>query len=1070
MAVGESSTDIVARREGFVVPWEGLTQDQRLVVQRAAEILASMSRESEPQRRPSGPNFLPAIDHMRTNRVLFIDGKRGSGKSSVLVSIIDSYSELIRDRQTDGALGYRDVIRRDSNIVPIGLLDLDPLQGVSNLLLQVITCFAEVVRAVCGGDEVPSRSILDEVKTHPVMTMWQQLRLMVARTWVSPKTADGVTEVREHVWNELEAADERARVHSVFSSFMDLLCAEYADRYRTARLPMFVMAFDDVDMNSELSHGLLAIVRSFRHSRLAFVLTGDGDLLLRRVAVAVSDDEQAFTRTRSAKPRSSVLAEEVVRKIIPPHQRLVLRELTVAERVVLLPELRAGLERVTCNYRGQSESLLSKVRRYERPFGTSFLPDRLRELVDFTSSVVGKVNVRAFLPILADRWRLLAEREGLRAKALSYDSAAGALLVDPSELKIQAVPEHRHRYRIDVLRSAEISVLREYRLQIADKTASVSLSALFFLVVDLLTEDEGLGSGVDTWLRSQRISESGAEVYLSLPRGWVRCEWPSVKWLRMIEHQTFAGKWEQTVGALIGREEPNHDMLLRAFLGLVLTHCENATREAGGESSAPTWQQLGTRIVQLFGSPPSAQPDFYRWVVRDALLFASPELCPNEAGAQVYLATLSRLPLFGSMTAMAKASRLEWYLVVGNSAEGEALAESMREFAPSHPWWEYVDSASKANPEHIRRLNVIYEIMERAPIQFKEFGGSRLSLANYVTDSRRRLILQGGGASLERAEGALSALRSVSKWSGSALHSIMALWKSFLGDAGAFLKWLSIENDGLKFSAEARSAVLAVHSSYTKNAAPEGYSQVGRVELSRVPDPALRLIPRIPAAAEAILRIAWDYESDRLSTVSEDHSSALHWPHCRYRIDGVSLYPWPLPNWPQIWPWERYGEIWNGIVDSDRNVVSHTNSNIPADALALALIRATGAWSVLMSGSDSVDWTWQEGLALAVRQAADQLGEPVSHGRLRMVYREWLESLILFATPEAGLAPQVAEQFITVLGPIMLKLCGVDGILAKRRELNASVPDVAKLLARIDRQNNSHPWVIAFGRHEKKSE
>lgn len=1066
MAMGESATTIGVRREGFVIPWDGLTQDQKLVVERAAEMLAAMSKESEPPRKATGPSFLPAIDQSRTNRVLFIDGKRGSGKSSVLVSIIDSYSELIRDTQSEGTPGYRSVIRRDANVVPIGLLDLDPLQGVSNLLLQVITCFSEVVRAVCGGTEAPSRSILDEAPTQKLLIAWQQLRQMVARTWVSPSVVSGSVHAREQVWNQLEIADERARVHSVFSSFMDLLCDEYAVRYRV-RSPMFVMAFDDVDMNAELSPGLLSIVRSFRHSRLAFVLTGDGDLLLRRVAAAVSDDEPEFSRTRPLKSRSSVLAEEVVRKVIPYNQRLILRELAVFERIDLLPELRAGLDGVVCSYRGQRESLLSKVRRYERPSGASFLPDRLRELVDFSSSVIGRRDAKALLPVLVERWSVLAGREGLRSPVLSYDSVGGVALVDPSDLKIQIAAEYRHKYPIDALRNAELSVFREYRLQIAGATVSASLSALFFLVLDLLTEDEELGSGVDGWLYSQRNPKSAAQVTVTLPRGWVRCEWPSIHWLRMVEYQSFMSRWEQTIG-LAGRGEFDHDKMLRAFLGLILDHCEDPTRSGRAEFSAESWEQLGVRVGQLFEQRSPRQPDLFRWLVRDSLLFASPELCPNEAGAQAYLFALSRSPLFGSMVTMAKAARLEWYSAVRNGPEGEVLAEGMREFAPSHPWWDFVDSVSKANPDHVRRLNAVTEIMERAPIQFKEFGASRLSLANYVTESRRKLMLQGGLVGLERAESALSALKSVSRWSGSALHSIMALWKS-LSDDGTVSGWLSIENDGLKFSVLARKTLAAIRAFYARRVGrseSEEFSQVGRVELSRVPDPALRFIPQISPAAEAVLRIAWDYESDRRDAAADQQSSSIRWPHCRFRIDGASLYPWPVPNWPQIWPWERYGEIWNGIVDSDRNVVSHTNANIPADALALALIRATVAWPVLMSGSDSVDWTWQEGLAAAVRQAADQLKEPPDGGRLRMVYREWLENLILFATPEAGLAPQVAEQFIAVLRPVMLKLHGVEGILVRRRNLNAAIPDVAKLLARIDRQNSSHPWVVAFGRDE----
>src|SRR5262249_52709647 len=103
------------REEAKQFPWSDLTEQQKRVaagVHELVQALAAMphSSESEDSKRSRERStdldaVLPQIHAERPNNVVLIDGGRGSGKTSVMLTLLDAWSASFR--ASEGAKNAR---------------------------------------------------------------------------------------------------------------------------------------------------------------------------------------------------------------------------------------------------------------------------------------------------------------------------------------------------------------------------------------------------------------------------------------------------------------------------------------------------------------------------------------------------------------------------------------------------------------------------------------------------------------------------------------------------------------------------------------------------------------------------------------------------------------------------------------------------------------------------------------------------------------------------------------------------------------------------------------------------
>jgi phage tail tape-measure protein len=78
-----SAYPLFLRREAYPFPWKELTERQQSAVEKIAQLLLEASQGVKPQ----GDRAPRTLDFNRRSQLAFIDGDRGMGKTSVLLSV-----------------------------------------------------------------------------------------------------------------------------------------------------------------------------------------------------------------------------------------------------------------------------------------------------------------------------------------------------------------------------------------------------------------------------------------------------------------------------------------------------------------------------------------------------------------------------------------------------------------------------------------------------------------------------------------------------------------------------------------------------------------------------------------------------------------------------------------------------------------------------------------------------------------------------------------------------------------------------------------------------------------------
>ena len=404
------------RREAGLFPWAKFTRDQQAATRRANQILGFLaSRQWVPRDEVTRPIdlFLPDVAPSRYNHVVLLDGGRGSGKTVVLLRLLHYWRQLLLkeapstpvsdfselEASTSRASRSRTLrpaglttpepdfagqieLPRDHwahsdpwSIVPVGLVDLQPLPESTNLTMFIASQFQSVVRALelARGDE-SKRTRDDPSPWSP--TARTELASRVAWSVFRNAAAIGTEHLQRRSGHldaetyavELEQSELSRQLGSTFGAFVDALTVDFKESRllpERGATPFFVVAIDDADMNPYRSTELLEILRVLSHDRVGYLLTGHSDLFILMLSESLAGGlrsplrrlalEERDVRVINDFSRLQVLAHQVYDKIIPTAHRCALAPLPGRVRYELLEE---SLKRI----KGDAEPLPSERR------------------------------------------------------------------------------------------------------------------------------------------------------------------------------------------------------------------------------------------------------------------------------------------------------------------------------------------------------------------------------------------------------------------------------------------------------------------------------------------------------------------------------------------------------------------------------------------------------------------------------------------------------------------------------------------------------------------------------------
>lgn len=355
------------RLEAGSFAYDNLTSQQKRAFEQALQFVhgvAARAWENPDERgRPADVDlFLPCVDPPRANHVLLIDGGRGSGKTSVMLTLLQVWSAEVRRKPDPIREGlssdHRKMLEPSGSIVPVGMLDIQPLPKSASLLLHLASPFQRIVEVMERRAPMvrAEKSVRWEPDASPDLASrreWRNFVRAVGLGWEENVQRRASSIDVETYAMELEQAErERLDIRTSFARFMNALVADYKSWASLPIPPLFVLPIDDADMNPGRVVELLEMLRTLWHPRCVFLVTGDSNLFLTTlrghylgllrapIAGAAAQDNDLEGLDDSDIPQR--LAQQVYDKVIPESQRLDMQALDPEERLAFAGTAAAG--------------------------------------------------------------------------------------------------------------------------------------------------------------------------------------------------------------------------------------------------------------------------------------------------------------------------------------------------------------------------------------------------------------------------------------------------------------------------------------------------------------------------------------------------------------------------------------------------------------------------------------------------------------------------------------------------------------------------------------------------------
>lgn len=328
---------------------------------------------------------LPPIEVKRYSRVYLIEGDRGSGKTALLVTLIDDWNHLAQGRPPRSSLNLP--ATPGHVLLPIGLIDLRELPKQTALKAYLASLLHRLYEHLDAGVRGPvPLPTSPDARPNRLADAWKRFLTATATSEADIRKRD----IDPETFAEEIHAAERDR-NDLQASFCELIDV-FVERWRGPDTPLFIIAIDDADMNPDRMLECLELTQMFSHPRVAYLLTGDEDLFL----VALENTFAAqLGRASRASEEGAKLAQRFYAKCIPLTQRQRLSRLAPDERVKFLFEelRRVEFPEIVPPTGSASPTIADLMTLF--PTIANALPSTIRELTDFQQWLRDELQLRS---------------------------------------------------------------------------------------------------------------------------------------------------------------------------------------------------------------------------------------------------------------------------------------------------------------------------------------------------------------------------------------------------------------------------------------------------------------------------------------------------------------------------------------------------------------------------------------------------------------------------------------------------------------------------------------------------
>ena len=266
-----------------VLPPEILTEEEKEILHGINDLLKQVHKHSrrsgnESRRRKESVWAKPERD--RKNNVIMIDGGRGAGKTSLLLTLLEGWlrPEFFKSikQQEKEFKEMRKIVRA---LHPI---DFDPLPPDLPIYNWIIQAFHPLVQEVAGKSTVgfmePSgREEIDDTLSGE----YQALHIAAAVGWTTGLLRQELRDIDDFLLWQNEQQLNWQTLQRKWEKFLDRLLQKLENASpsnhdeKLSQGGVIVLPIDDLDLQAKRTSELLLAVRVLRHDRLAYLLTGD---------------------------------------------------------------------------------------------------------------------------------------------------------------------------------------------------------------------------------------------------------------------------------------------------------------------------------------------------------------------------------------------------------------------------------------------------------------------------------------------------------------------------------------------------------------------------------------------------------------------------------------------------------------------------------------------------------------------------------------------------------------------------------------------------------------------------
>jgi len=328
------------------VPFEKLPPEQQAIISDVNARLTEMHEDARVHDAPRAPSKTypwPRVIEERTNRNIVLNGQRGTGKTSLMLTLLLGWqrdAQRTAERREIERRLFEGMGQRVRTLLP---LDFNPLPEHLHPYTLFVQAFKPLVEALDSGQARAQGPWAPCEREPTIGEQWRQLHRSAELGWQGSRGSS--RDIDQHAFDSLEQDTEWILLDQRWTAFVDRLTKTLEDRGLMPPGCLLVLPVDDLDLHPSMSDDLLLAVRRIWHRRVVVLLTGDlqhleeavGRKLMTRAFQESSFIQQPHDREIRKLKR---LAKDLVNKALPPRERLSVPLWSLAEawRLVHAPE------------------------------------------------------------------------------------------------------------------------------------------------------------------------------------------------------------------------------------------------------------------------------------------------------------------------------------------------------------------------------------------------------------------------------------------------------------------------------------------------------------------------------------------------------------------------------------------------------------------------------------------------------------------------------------------------------------------------------------------------------------